>query len=558
MCVGQLIAKWGSMSLENILMLLGGLALFLYGMQMMSVNLEAIAGNRMKSILEKLTANRFMGVAVGAGITAIIQSSSATTVMVVGFVNSGIMTLKQAVWIVMGANIGTTITGQLIALDVGMIAPLFAFFGVVMLIFTKNKKIEFLGGIIAGLGVLFIGMGMMADSMIPLQSSPEFISLMTQFSNPLIGILVGMAFTAVIQSSSASVGILQALAMSGLIGIDSAVFVLFGQNIGTCITAVLASIGTNRNAKRTTIIHLLFNVIGTAIFVVITLSTPFVPWVASFTPTNSAAQIANVHTIFNITTTLLLLPFGNALAKFATIILPDKKNPEENVDDWLDEIMGSNHVLGTSTLAMHYIANEIKVMYGLVLKNVETSFDLHSGFTQEKFDKIKEKEDKIDKCNVQIAKKISKILAIEQSYTEVKALNNFFKMISNLERIGDHAMNIAEHAQELNEKNLKLTSQADVEIVQMQVNCIEGLNIFKEQISKEKVFELADSIEQKIDDTTSEYRLNQLDRINNQACQIETAILYSELLTDYERIGDHILNLAESFADLKDFKFNEA
>lgn len=539
-------------------MLLGGLALFLYGMQMMSVNLEAIAGNRMKSILEKLTANRFMGVAVGAGITAIIQSSSATTVMVVGFVNSGIMTLKQAVWIVMGANIGTTITGQLIALDVGMIAPLFAFFGVVMLIFTKNKKIEFLGGIIAGLGVLFIGMGMMADSMIPLQSSPEFISLMTQFSNPLIGILVGMAFTAVIQSSSASVGILQALAMSGLIGIDSAVFVLFGQNIGTCITAVLASIGTNRNAKRTTIIHLLFNVIGTAIFVVITLSTPFVPWVASFTPTNSAAQIANVHTIFNITTTLLLLPFGNALAKFATIILPDKKNPEENVDDWLDEIMGSNHVLGTSTLAMHYIANEIKVMYGLVLKNVETSFDLHSGFTQEKFDKIKEKEDKIDKCNVQIAKKISKILAIEQSYTEVKALNNFFKMISNLERIGDHAMNIAEHAQELNEKNLKLTSQADVEIVQMQVNCIEGLNIFKEQISKEKVFELADSIEQKIDDTTSEYRLNQLDRINNQACQIETAILYSELLTDYERIGDHILNLAESFADLKDFKFNEA
>lgn len=558
MCKGQLVAKWGSMSLENILMLLGGLALFLYGMQMMSVNLEAIAGNRMKSILEKLTSNRFMGVAVGAGITAIIQSSSATTVMVVGFVNSGIMTLKQAVWIIMGANVGTTITGQLIALDVGMIAPLFAFFGVAMLIFTKNKKLEFLGGIIAGLGVLFIGMGMMADSMIPLQSSPEFVSLMTQFSNPIIGILVGMAFTAVIQSSSASVGILQALAMSGLIGIDSAVFVLFGQNIGTCITAVLASIGTNRNAKRTTIIHLLFNVIGTVIFVAISLSTPFVSWVAAFTPTNAAAQIANVHTIFNITTTLLLLPFGNVLAKIATIILPDKKNPEENVDDWLEEIVGSNHVLGTSTLAMHYIANEIKVMFNLVLNNVEDSFGIHESYSQEKFGKIKEKEEKIDKCNVQIAKKISKILTIEQSYVEVKALNNFFKMISNLERIGDHAMNIAEHAQEIDEKNLKLTKQADKEMILMCAKCIEGLSAFKENIPKQEVFEMADTIEQDIDDTTREYRAKLLDRINNQGCQIETAILYSELLTDYERIGDHILNLAESFADLKDFKFNDA
>ena len=253
------------MSIHSFFSLLGGLALFLYGMQMMSTNLEAAAGSRMKQILERLTANRFLGVFVGAGITAIIQSSSATTVMVVGFVNSQLMTLKQAVWIIMGANIGTTVTGQLIALDIGAIAPLIAFAGVALILFVKQKKVQFAGGIIAGLGILFLGMGMMSAAMIPLRDSQHFVNLMTKFSNPFLGILAGAAFTAIIQSSSASVGILQALAVSGLIGLDSAVFVLFGQNIGTCITAVLASIGANRDAKRTTLIHLIFNVIGTTV-----------------------------------------------------------------------------------------------------------------------------------------------------------------------------------------------------------------------------------------------------------------------------------------------------
>ena len=220
------------MSIHSFFSLLGGLALFLYGMQMMSTNLEAAAGSRMKQILERLTANRFLGVFVGAGITAIIQSSSATTVMVVGFVNSQLMTLKQAVWIIMGANIGTTVTGQLIALDIGAIAPLIAFAGVALILFVKQKKVQFAGGIIAGLGILFLGMGMMSAAMIPLRDSQHFVNLMTKFSNPFLGILAGAAFTAIIQSSSASVGILQALAVSGLIGLDSAVFVLFGQNIG--------------------------------------------------------------------------------------------------------------------------------------------------------------------------------------------------------------------------------------------------------------------------------------------------------------------------------------
>lgn len=312
------------MKVADILGLLGGLALFLYGMQMMSSGLEAAAGNRMKRILERLTSNRFLGVAVGAGITAVIQSSSATTVMVVGFVNSGMMTLSQAVWIIMGANIGTTITGQLIALDVGALAPLFAFCGVALVVFLKKAVFHHYGQIIAGLGILFIGMEMMSSAMMPLRESKAFINLMTQFSNPLLGILAGMIFTAVIQSSSASVGILQALVASGLIGLPSAVYVLFGQNIGTCITAVLAAIGTSRNAKRTTVLHLLFNVIGTTLFTLACMFTPLTPLVASFTPGNLPAQIANMHTVFNVVTTLLLLPFGNYLAKLAVRILPEQ------------------------------------------------------------------------------------------------------------------------------------------------------------------------------------------------------------------------------------------
>ena len=242
------------MSFTNVMGLLGGLALFLYGMQMMSIGLEAAAGNKMKNILEKLTSNRFVGILVGALITAIIQSSSATTVMVVGFVNSGMMTLRQAVWIIMGANIGTTITGQLIALDVGELAPLVAFLGVSLIVFIKNEKAHHVGEIMAGLGVLFIGMDMMSGAMKPLAEMEEFVAILTKFENPILGILAGTVFTALIQSSSASVGILQALAGSGVIGLNSAAFVLFGQNIGTCITALLASIGTNRNAKRTTLV----------------------------------------------------------------------------------------------------------------------------------------------------------------------------------------------------------------------------------------------------------------------------------------------------------------
>lgn len=292
----------------------------------MSEGLNAAAGEKMKQILERLTKNRFLGVGVGAAVTAVIQSSSATTVMVVGFVNSGMMTLRQAVWIIMGANIGTTITGQLIALDAGAVAPLLAFLGVVLILFAGKDRIRYTGEIVAGLGILFIGMDMMGEAMLPLCDSQVFLQAMTKFEHPLLGILAGAAFTAAIQSSSASVGILQTLAQGGAVSFAGAVYVLFGQNIGTCITAVLAAIGTGRNAKRTTIIHLSFNLIGTVVFTVLCMTTPLVSLVAQLTPGRPAAQIANMHTIFNIGTTLLLLPAGNLLAGMAEHLLPDKKS----------------------------------------------------------------------------------------------------------------------------------------------------------------------------------------------------------------------------------------
>ena len=279
------------MKLTNLFSMLGGLALFLYGMNMMSNGLEMAAGDKMKTILEKLTSNRILGVLVGALVTAIIQSSSATTVMVVGFVNSGLMSLTSAVWVIMGANIGTTITGQLIAIDITAIAPLIAFIGVAMIVFFKSQKLDAIGGVIGGLGILFIGMETMSSAMVPLRTMPEFVGLISKFQNPFIGILVGALFTALIQSSSASVGILQALAKSGVMTLSSSIYVLFGQNIGTCITSVLASIGTSKNAKRTTVIHLSFNIIGTVLFVTISMLFPFADLVQSLTPSNVAAQI---------------------------------------------------------------------------------------------------------------------------------------------------------------------------------------------------------------------------------------------------------------------------
>ena len=383
------------MSLTNMMGLLGGFALFLYGMQMMSQGLENAAGNKMQQILEKLTANRFLGVLVGALITAVIQSSSATTVMVVGFVNAGMMTLNQAVWIIMGANIGTTITGQLIALDAGAVAPIIAFIGVILIIFSKKEKIGYVGSILAGLGILFIGMDMMGGSMEPLAQSQSFISLLTKFSNPILGILAGTIFTAIIQSSSASVGILQALAGSGIVTLDSAAFILFGQNIGTCITAFLAALGANRNAKRTTIIHITFNVIGTIIFTILCITTPLIPVLQGMTE-SAPKQIANLHTMFNVTTTLILLPFGTALTKLAQHILPDPKTGEP-VQGQIGHLQTKNSdVLGMASITLEETKRKLEDMLLLAEQNVHSSYDVFLQCDRNVFQQIEKREEQVD------------------------------------------------------------------------------------------------------------------------------------------------------------------
>lgn len=546
------------MNLQLILSLLGGLALFLYGMQMMSKDLELLAGNRMKNILERLTSTPALGVLVGAGITAVIQSSSATTVMTVGFVNAGLMTLQQAVWIIMGANIGTTITGQMIALDIGALAPLFAFVGVAMIMFAKREQLRYIGGIIAGLGVLFIGMGMMSDAMMPLRESERFIALMTRFSNPLLGILAGMIFTAIIQSSSASVGILQALAVSGLIGLDSAVFVLFGQNIGTCITAVLASIGTNLNARRTTVIHLTFNVIGTAIFTAVCVLTPFTAFMAGLTPENPAAQIANVHTIFNVTTTLILLPFGRKMARFAELVLPDKAetksaaDAERDEDAWLDEMAATQHVLGVSVMAIQSLKEEAKAMLALACDNVKDSFAVIGQGAADGISHIEAREDEIDRMNVRLSRRVAKVLTVERGFDDVSAVNHLFKIVGNIERIGDHAMNLAEYAVFLRERGLKMSPEAMGEVESMRVLCEKAMGELLDvgRLGGQQVLGEAKVFEQQIDDTSVEYRERQMERLKAGTCNVETSIIYSEMLTDYERIGDHILNIAKSYAAL--------
>ena len=541
------------MSIANILSLLGGLALFLHGMQMMSSGLEAAAGNRMKGILEKLTANRVLGVVVGAVITAVIQSSSATTVMVVGFVNSGMMTLTQAVWIIMGANIGTTITGQLIALDIGAIAPLFAFIGVAMIVFLNKEKLHHFGKIIAGLGILFIGMDMMSAAMMPLRESEAFISLMTQFSNPVLGILAGAIFTAIIQSSSASVGILQALASSGVIGLPQAVYVLFGQNIGTCITAVLAAIGTSRNAKRTTIIHLSFNIIGTIVFTIICMVTPFVSLMEGLTP-NVSAQIANTHTIFNITTTLLLLPFGTQLAKMATKILPDRAEEKEDtmhleyIQPMIPIETRGETKIGISAIAVNAIRNELTRMTKMAKENVALSFDAVREGNTGLLEEVRNREEYIDFLNKEISKYISRMLVKERNPKDSQYMSVLFKVCGNLERIGDHAMNICEYTNMIQEKQISFSAEVIKQIGQMKEVCNQALDMVLGIEQNGGDIKEIEQIEQKIDDMTEDFRKRQIDRMQTGACSDEGCVLYSEMLTDFERIGDHILNIGQEIS----------
>ena len=482
-----------------------------------------------------------------------IQSSSATTVMVVGFVNSGLMTLRQAVWVIMGANIGTTITGQLIALDVGALAPFFAFVGVACIMFVKKEKVKHISEVIAGFGVLFIGMDMMGNAMVPLQSSEVFINFMTTFSNPLAGIAMGAVFTAIIQSSSASVGILQALATAGLVPLHSAVFILFGQNIGTCITAVLASIGTRTNAKRTTIIHLMFNIIGTTIFTIICIVTPFVDFMATTAPNNPAAQIANVHTTFNVVTTLLLLPFGTYMASLAEKILPESEKEKDEIKR-LKYItpFETSYQVGQAAIVQAQVEQEVGRMTGMVRQNIEDSFESLLKGDVSKSEEIDEREEYIDYLNVEISRYIVHVMSSESASQDLKNISGYYTVVGNLERIGDHAMNIAGYAVNLKKWGQTFSEDALGELKKMRDMCLKTLDDIQNFTNgqKDHILQKTAQNEQKIDDMRDDYRDRQVARMQKGTCQADTGIIYSEILTDFERIGDHALNIAQKYNEI--------
>ena len=526
------------MTFEHILSLLGGLALFLYGMHMMSDGLSEAAGDKMKSILEKLTSNRFLGVLVGALITAVIQSSSATTVMVVGFVNSGLMTLTQAVWIIMGANIGTTITGQLVALNVGELAPIMAIVGVVLVTFISNKKLNSIGEIFAGLGVLFIGMGMMSDAMYPLREEPMFIQFMTTVSNPFIAVLFGAGFTALIQSSSASVGILQTIANSGLIPLSSSIYIIFGQNIGTCITSALASISANRGAKRTTIIHLSFNLIGTALFMIGIQFIPLVDIMVGITE-NPAAQIANTHTTFNIVTTCILLPLGTYLVKLAETILPILPEEKEVDATNLPLTFVNTNNIGNVPIAIASLKQEAMLMLELSKKNINDSIDTLYKAIPEAKDKVNKREDRVNFINYEVAEYMSKVSVLNMNTHEANVTNSLYKCFADIERISDHAINIVGHGN----GKIKKPEHIKDELVVLQDLLNNIFNILMSEGLNEEGYQNIEKYEQQIDDLTSLNRKNQIKRLNEGKVDAADCVKDSQVMTDIERVSDHMVNI---------------
>ena len=534
-----------------ILPFIGGLGMFIYGMQIMAQGLENAAGSKMKSLLEVLTKNKFFGVLLGAFITAVIQSSSATTVMVVGFVNAGIMNLTQAMGVIMGANIGTTVTGWLVssvewakALSPANIAPVAVMIGVIVMLTGKRRSTKDISSIIVGFGILFIGMDMMKDAMVPLQQSEAFIHAMTTISNPVLAILLGAGFTALIQSSSASVGILQALAVSGLIPLSSAIYIIFGQNIGTCITSVLASLGANRNAKRATIIHLSFNIIGTIVFMAFAALVPFVSWMESVT-SNPAAQIANTHTIFNIATTLLLIPFGSRLAKLAQVILPVKQEEIEDAGYNIPLTFVDEDNIGSVPIAISSLRKEAMAMLQLAETNLAESMDALCG-NAFSLEKIKKREKRIDYINYEITNYMTLVSSLKMNESDSTTCNALYKCFSDIERIGDHAINIIQYSTDEDNK-LSSSKYIEDELHQLASLLSKSFSLLSTYSldSQDECFEKIERIEDRIDELTASYRQAQIERLMEKKVNALDCVIYSEILTDVERVSDHIMNIIQ-------------
>lgn len=526
----------------TILNLMGGLGLFIYGMKLMGDGLENAAGEGLKKILEKVTSNPIKAVFVGAIVTAVIQSSSATTVMVVGFVNAGLMNLVQAAGIIMGANIGTTITAQLVSFKLDEIAPLFVFIGAAIVMFAKGKKRKEIGHIVLGFGILFTGMGIMSGAMKPLAELPQFENLIMSIGdNWLIGVFVGAIITAILQSSSATTGILVALATSGAIDIDIALPIIFGCNIGTCITAILASIGANKTAHKAAALHLIFNIVGTIIFL------PFLgilqDVVVALSNSDVKREIANAHTIFNLVNTILLLPFAKYIIKFINKIIPGDDEVEKVGPKYIDE-----RLLETPVIAAGQVMKETIRMANKAKKNLELSMNAFVNNDPSLVNKVYENEKIINVLEESITNYLVKLSKKEISDTEAGVIASSFHVINDIERIGDHDENIADLAAQRNEQNISYSSEAIEDLYEIYNYTMTALEVAIESYANRDV-EKARSIrpiEARIDSSEKRFREKHIKRLYENRCNAYAGAIFLDLISNFERIGDHATNIADS------------
>lgn len=541
--------------MEMALPVIGGLGLFLYGMNVMGDGLQKSAGERLKKLIEVLTNNRILGVLVGALVTMVIQSSSGTTVMVIGFVNAGLMSLPQAAGVIMGANIGTTITAQLIAFKLTDYAPIAVAVGVAIWMVAKKKKWKNLGEVLIGFGILFIGMDMMGAGLKPLANNPAFESMIVNLKdNPLLGMLVGLLLTTVVQSSSASIGLLQALAAQGAIGIDIAFPILFGENIGTTTTGLISSLGANKTAKRAAIIHFLFNLIGTFIFIFI-LRTPIERLVTYLSPGNLPRQIANAHTFFNIINVLIQLPFAGLLVKIAIKLVPGEDTGERQEAKYLDL-----RIIETPSIALGQVRKEIVRMGELVSDNLRRSQIALIENDSKEIEKTLEQEQIINKLQKEISEYLIQVSNAPLSNEQHNQVNVYFHHIGDIERIGDHAENLVELAEEKIAGDYLFSVDAVEELNIIFDKCQTGFGYAMEafEFNREEPARRTLKIEDQVDEIESAYRQNHISRLNQGLCVTGAGIIYLDIISNLERISDHSSNVALYVLDnfKKDFKKN--
>lgn len=529
-----------------IISLMGGLGLFLYGMNLMGEGLQKSAGTKLKKIIKLLTSNLFMGVLVGTGVTAVIQSSSATTVMVVGFVNAGIMTLKQAIGVIMGANIGTTVTAQLVSFDLTGMAPVALGVGIILYLFGNKPRIKNIAEILIGFGILFTGMDFMKMAVEPLRDYQGFTDLLVTFGRyPLLGLLLGFGITAIIQSSSASMGMLVALAAEGLVPLSAALPILYGQNIGTCVTSLLSSIGANKNARRAAMMHLIFNVLGTVIFLIF-LNKPVVSMVTSWDPSNVARQIANTHTLFNIISVLILLPFTNLIIKLAIKLVPDRAGDidedETKTIKYIDDRM-----IETPSIALANTIKEALRMGEKAKESLNASMEALVEHSTEKIDKTYRRERLINDLQKAILNYLLKLSKAPLDDDSREVVDTLFNTVNDIERIGDHAKNIAELSQVAIDSNISFSEEGQSELDVMYNRVVSAYTYALESMRTDNV-DLACKvikIEEQVDIMEKSCRANHMYRLNNNLCSIENGVIYLDIISNLERISDHAVNIAQ-------------